>query len=90
VSEVQQTAPIAPPAPVDPLAGMNYRVRGLLIQLDIDIYDEAGLRINRGTTDPVPLHEGEITVALAEMLAARTGRRAGFAILAPTTTAPAA
>ena len=68
---------LAPP-PVDPLANQNYRIRRLVLKLDLDIYDDGGFLINRGTTDDVILNEVEITQALAAQLAAKTSMTKGF------------
>jgi len=62
------------------LADKNYRIRRLLVVLDIDLYDTDGMLISRGETDPIVLNEADVPGSLVGILTAVTQLGKGFAI----------
>jgi hypothetical protein len=74
--------------PPDPLAGKNYRVRRVLMQIEVDIYDNTGTLIERATTDTLVMLEADIPATFAAALADKTGMARGFAMLPSTDPSP--
>jgi len=62
----------------EPLANKNYRVRRLLVVLEVDVYDDDGLLLNRGKSDEVVIPEAHFPTVLIELLGSMTGLSKGF------------
>jgi len=71
-----------PPEPVN-LDNRNYRIRRLAVVIELDIYDDAGVLIDRGNTDPIAINEIEIDRNMALALMRKANLPRGFISLYP-------
>jgi hypothetical protein len=65
--------------PRDPLAGRNYRIRRIIIRLDVDVYDDQGFLLDRTVSDDIAMNEAAFPPQMVAALANATGMGRGFA-----------
>lgn len=65
------------PDPVE-LADKNFRVRQIAITMNLDVYDDAGVLVERPTTNPIVLNEAQFPPVLVDYLTMATNLGRGF------------
>ena len=66
--------------PADPLAGKNYRIRGIEVRMVIDLYNNEGARIDTASAEPLGIQEADIPKSLSDILTTRTGVQFGLVV----------